>query len=212
MTVMSEPGLRERKKQRTRQAISDAAIRLFVERGFDAVSVAEVAAAAEVSKPTLFNYFPTKEDLVLHRFADHVDESARVVRERAELSPLDALHQHFLAGLRERDPITGLCDAREVLAFSGLVYGTPALVARLSQFADRSTRALADELRTATGADDLTCLLAAGQITTVLRLLALENHRLLAEGRGADERHPDAVREAGRGFDLLRAGLAACCG
>ncbi len=75
---MSEPGLRERKRQRTIQVLSDTAIRLFVEKGFDAVSVAEVAAAAEVSKPTLFRYFPAKEDLVLHRIADHEGEAARV--------------------------------------------------------------------------------------------------------------------------------------
>lgn len=78
----SVPGLRERKKQLTYQAVSDAAIAMFLERGFDKVSVAEVAAAADISKPTLFRYFPAKEDLVLHRFADHEDESARVVAER----------------------------------------------------------------------------------------------------------------------------------
>lgn len=56
---------------------------MFLERGFDKVSVAEVAAAADISKPTLFRYFPAKEDLVLHRFADHEDEAARVVTARA---------------------------------------------------------------------------------------------------------------------------------
>lgn len=73
------PGLRERKKARTRQVLSDTAIALFLERGFAGVSVAEAAAAAEVSKPTLFRCFPAKEDLVLHRFADHRDEPARTV-------------------------------------------------------------------------------------------------------------------------------------
>ena len=77
-----EPGLRERKKARTHQAISEAAIALFLARGYDAVSVAEIAEAAEVSKRTLFAYFPSKDELVLHRFADHQDEAARVVRDR----------------------------------------------------------------------------------------------------------------------------------
>lgn len=84
---MGEMGLRERKKQRMYQAVSETAIGLFLEKGFDAVSVAEIAAAAEISKPTLFRYFPAKEDLVLHRFADHEDEAARVVAGRAEGSP-----------------------------------------------------------------------------------------------------------------------------
>lgn len=77
-------GLRERKKQLTYQAVSEAAISMFLERGFDKVSVAEVAAAADISKPTLFRYFPAKEDLVLHRFADHEDEAARVVTGRPD--------------------------------------------------------------------------------------------------------------------------------
>lgn len=79
-----QTSLRERKKRLTYQAASEAAIAMFLERGFDKVSVAEVAAAADISKPTLFRYFPAKEDLVLHRFADHEDEAARVVAARAE--------------------------------------------------------------------------------------------------------------------------------
>jgi len=111
--------LRERKKERTRAAIADAAIAMFLCDGFDAVSTADIAAAVEVSKPTLFRYFPTKEDLVVHRFADHIGEAARVVRAREPgEAPLAALHRHFRAGLAGRDPVTGLCDHPAVLAFS----------------------------------------------------------------------------------------------
>src|SRR3954465_3394214 len=66
-------GLRERKKQATRETIADAAMKLFVLRGFDKVTVAEVASEAGVSEKTVFNYFPTKEDL----FFDEVPERAR---------------------------------------------------------------------------------------------------------------------------------------
>ncbi|AXB42561.1 TetR/AcrR family transcriptional regulator [Amycolatopsis albispora] len=200
-------GLRERKKLRTRQAISDAAIALFLESGFDRVSVAEVAAAAEVSKPTLFKYFPAKEDLVIDRLADHREEAAEVVRAAAGQPPLAALHAHFLAGLERRDPITGLCDEPEVLALNCLIYDTPALVAGMSRFTDHSIDALADALREATGRDDLAPRLAAGQIVTVQRLLALENHRHITAGEAAAARFPAAAAEADQAFGLLRSGL-----
>ncbi len=198
-------GLRERKKQLTYQAVSDAAIALFLERGFDKVSVAEVAAAADISKPTLFRYFPAKEDLVLHRFADHEDESARVVAARpAGESPLDALHRHFLDGLDRRDPVTGLCDAPEVLAFMRLLYGTPALVARMYAYQGRSEAALADAL-----GGGLPARLAAGQIVAVLRILALDNWRRIDAGESADAVRVGAARAADAAFAQLRTGLEA---
>jgi AcrR family transcriptional regulator len=206
------PGLRERKKERTRQALSDAAVALFLERGFDAVSVAEVAAAAEVSKPTLFRYFPAKEDLVLHRFADHEDEAARVVAagRRAGTAPLDALYAHLLDGLARRDPVTGLCDHPAVLAYLRLLYGTPALVGRLHAYRVRSEEALADALAAdgARGVDGLAARLATGQIVTVLRVLAEENTARIAAGETADAVAADAVAAAGLAFRALREGLA----
>ncbi|MBN6039939.1 TetR/AcrR family transcriptional regulator [Amycolatopsis sp. 195334CR] len=199
--------LRERKKQRTRQAISDAAIALFLDAGFDRVSVAEVAAAAEVSKPTLFKYFPAKEDLVIDRLADHREEAAAVVRAATGRPPLAALHEHFRTGLDRRDPITGLCDEPEVLALNRLIYDTPALLAGMSRFTDHSVDALTTALREATGRDDLAPRLAAGQIVTVQRLLALENHRHITAGETAAARHPAAAAEADQAFGLLRSGL-----
>lgn len=195
--------LRERKKQLTYEAVSDAAIALFLERGFDKVSVAEIAAAADISKPTLFRYFPAKEDLALHRFADHEDESARVVAGRAAgETPLDALRRHYLDGLERRDPVTGLCDVPQVLAFHRLLYGTPSLVARLHAYQSRSEAALARAL-----GNRVTDRLAAGQIIAVLRILSLENWQRISEGRSADQVYGDAVEAAEQGFVQLRAGL-----
>lgn len=200
-------GLRERKKQRRYEAISETAIALFLERGFEKVSVAEVAEAAEVSKPTLFRYFASKEDLVLHRFADHEDEAARVVTARGDATALDALHRHFLDGLERHDPVTGLCDAPAVLAFHRLLYGTPALVARLHGYQNRSEQALATALRTAHGGSPLEARLAAGQIITVQRILAEENWHRIAAGEPATTVHPSAVAAAHGAFEQLRAGV-----
>src|SRR5437588_7853527 len=81
--MATAPGLRERKKQQTRQLIFDAASRLFAERGFDAVTVAEVARAADVSEVTVFNYFPTKEDLFFGGMDVFEGQLVEAVRRRA---------------------------------------------------------------------------------------------------------------------------------
>ncbi|MGW6529761.1 TetR/AcrR family transcriptional regulator [Streptomyces venezuelae] len=205
---IQQPGLRARKKQRRFEEISETAIALFLEKGFEKVSVAEVAAAAEVSKPTLFRYFASKEDLVLHRFADHEDEAARTVAARpAGLTALDALHRHFLAGLDRHDPVTGLNDAEGVLAFHRLLYGTPSLVARLHGYQNRSEQALATALRDAHGGTPLAARLAAAQIIAVHRVLAEDNWRRVAAGEPVAEIEPEAVRSANTAFTDLRTGL-----
>ncbi|MFF6886212.1 TetR/AcrR family transcriptional regulator [Streptomyces sp. NPDC012421] len=198
---MSEStGLRARKKERTRDAIGDAAVTLFFERGFDHVSVNDVAAAAEVSKPTLFRYFPTKEDLALHRFADHQGEAARVVRDRESgIEPVTALHRHFRAGLDRYDPVTGLNDHPEVVAFHRMVFATPSLAARLTRYQIEDEEALADAL----GAGIRARLLAA-QVLAIQRVLAWTNWQKIADGRTARDVHPEAVSDADQAFDRLR--------
>ncbi len=209
--VSERTGLRERKKLRTRHAISDAAISLFLERGYDEVSVADVAAAAEVSKPTLFKYFPAKADLVVHRFADHESEPARVVLERpGGRSPLEALHLHFLDGLARRDPITGLNDRPQVLALLVLLHSTPDLVAHLSRYTAGAEEALTLALATTTDepGGEVTARLAASQVIAVQRVLATANWRRLVDGATAEGTHARAVDEADRAFRLLGTGIA----
>lgn len=88
----SSPGLRERKKLETRHRLGDVAARLFAEHGFDAVSVSDVARAANVADQTVYNYFPTKPELVLDRAAEILERTRRVVAERdAAETPADAI-------------------------------------------------------------------------------------------------------------------------
>lgn len=200
---MTEPtGLRERKKARTRDAIADAAITLFLAHGFDQVSVSDIAAVAEVSKPTLFRYFPSKEDLVLHRFADHNGEAARVVRARGPgVSPVTALHRHFRAGLDRHEPVTGLSDHPAVVEFHRLVFTTPSLAGRLTQYLLDDEQALASALDPG---PDIRARLQAAQVLAVQRVLARANWQKIADGRAADDVHPEAVADADHAFARLR--------
>ncbi len=210
---MDEPlGLRERKRLRTHRTISETAISLFLQRGYDQVSVADIAAAAEVSRRTLFAYFASKDDLVLHRIADHEDEAARVVRDRAPgEAPLDALHRHLRAALTRRDPITGLCDTPEVVAFYRLVVDTPSLASALMRYQSRSQDALATALREVTPPGDpqpeRVAHLAAAQIIATHTTLARANQERIAAGQTADAIALDALAEADRAHELLRGGL-----
>ncbi|HEX4362484.1 MAG TPA: TetR family transcriptional regulator [Pseudonocardia sp.] len=205
---MTEPvGLRERKKARLRETIAATAIRLFLESGFDQVSITDIAREADVARRTLFHYFPTKEDLVLQRFADHEDEAARIVRtRRPDQPPLDALREALLDALRQRDPNTGLNDDPEIMAFLRLISETESLAARLLRYTSRGMDALAGALRES-GFDPLTARLAAAQVIVVQRELADLNHKCLVHGESASDRHPEAVRATARAFDLLRDGL-----
>ncbi|MGW6982955.1 TetR/AcrR family transcriptional regulator [Streptomyces sp. NPDC054932] len=200
-------GLRENKKLRTRRRLAATALELFLERGFDAVSVADVAAAAEVSKPTLFRYFPSKEDLVLDRFADHQDEAARIVRDRpAGSTPVGAVRAHFLAALAEGDPITGLCDHPEVVAFQRLLYTTAGLQSRIGHYTDREVELLAAVLE-AEAVPPLAARLAAIHLVTVRQELGRENWRRIEAGLSAGQAHEAAVADADRAFAMLADGL-----
>jgi AcrR family transcriptional regulator len=99
---MAAEGRRERKKLRTRQAISEVATGLFFERGFDAVTVAEIAAAADVAVQTVFNHFATKEDLFFDQSGwwTGPGQAIREAPPGAEL--IEALEEHYRAEVRDR--------------------------------------------------------------------------------------------------------------
>jgi AcrR family transcriptional regulator len=97
MPPVDTPGLRERKKQQTRQLIADTAARLFAERGYEHVAVSDVARAAEVSEPTVYNYFPTKERLILDRDEQISDHLTQLIRARPQgVSPAAAIRKETL--------------------------------------------------------------------------------------------------------------------
>lgn len=137
--------LRESKKRETRQRISDVATELFFARGFDAVTVEEVAAAAHVSKMTVFNYFTRKEDLLFDREDEMKRLSSEALRERPEgQSPVDALRR-FVDRLREQKHPFVRIDSQTV-AFWRVVAASPSLRARLREIGDEVAEGLANEL------------------------------------------------------------------
>ncbi len=184
---MSE-GLRERKKRQTRQRISDVAIGLFVERGFDHVTIAEVAAAADVSVNTLYNYYEAKEDLVLPPDQASPQRLADIVRgRRPGESAARAVLDHLRDELRRRDRKVGLT------AGFGRVFGmmraAPTLTARLEDLGRQMTEALAHVLaeETAAAPGDQTPRLVASQIGWFHALLYGEIGRRIEAGEKPDE-------------------------
>jgi len=205
-------GLRERKKQQTRQLIADTAWRLFADRGFDRVTVAEVAREAEVALATVFNYFPTKEDLFYSRLEAFGQRMVEAVASRREGEPaLVALRRFLLAsGGLVAQVEAGDPEAVERLrTVNRVIADSPALQARERQVIARYADALAELLAADLGVppDDVEVRVAANAMIGVhATLLDFTRRRVLADDRL--ERLAGDLREAGRrAFALLERGL-----
>ncbi len=141
--MSTAPGLRERKKQRTHQLIADTAWRLFAERGFDQVPVAEIASEADVSEATVFNYFPSKEDLVFHRMEAFEEELLSTIRERPAGESIVrafgrfALKPRGFLASNDRLATEGMKQAARIIRLS------PTLLAREREIFERYTSTLA---------------------------------------------------------------------
>lgn len=178
-------GLRERKKQQTRQNISNTATLLFLERGYDNVTIADIAVAADVAKMTVTNYFPRKEDLVLDLHDVFVESLARTVGERSPgESALVALRDAYLSAAADKDAVVGFSGPE----FARLITGSPALVARLREFHDERERRLAETLavETASAPGDFTPRIAAALFGGIHRALFDETLRRTVAGESND--------------------------
>jgi AcrR family transcriptional regulator len=191
---MSEQlGLRERKKRQTRELIADTARRLFLERGFDSVTVVEIAREADVAEKTVFNYFPTKEDLVYWRMETFEEDLLETIRERQSGESVLAAFGRFVLEprglLAERDP-----DALERLAaLTRMITESPALLARERQIFERYTTSLAALIadETGAGADDVEPWVVANALMGVHRALVDYTRRRIVAGA----RNPRLARE-----------------
>jgi AcrR family transcriptional regulator len=196
VTVTDQLGLRERKKQQTRQAIGEAAIGLFAERGFEAVTVAEVAAAANVSEKTVFNYFPTKEDLAYSRQTEVEEQLIAAVREHGALAGMRIFLVDVFSGLGDK-------GAPELMATRArIVAASPALQARELEIFAELRRVLAAEL----GGDVQASVVANALVGVNHALLHSARDKVLAGRRG--KRLVNEVRaELDAALDLLERGL-----
>ena len=206
--MAAEPGLRERKKQQTRELIADAARRLFADRGFDAVTVAQVARAANVSEVTVFNYFSTKEDLFYGGMQFFEEKLLDAVRERARgESVLEAFRRPVLEGFKR---LAADERARMITTAGKLISASPALEAHEREIVARYTRRLAEQLAEEAGAKpgDVEAIGVASALMGVQRALVSYVRSSILAGRRGEKLVADARSQAVRGFGRLEKGLA----
>ncbi|MFJ5222199.1 TetR/AcrR family transcriptional regulator [Streptomyces sp. NPDC088400] len=200
-----QPGLRERKKQAARQAISNVATGLIFEHGFDNVTVAEIAEAAGFSKMTVFNYFPRKEDMFLDRRDEAEELLLGAIRARPPGLPVvEAVRALMHRLLAEGHPLSGA--QAHVAVFGRVVADSPALRSRAREQRDELESAVAALLTEETGdplGADLVGKLLLATLHTVLTTAA---QRLMA-GDTATAVAADQIGVIDRAFDLLANGI-----
>ena len=196
---MSALGIRERKKQRTRQALRQAALELFQERGFEATTIADITAAADVAPRTFFSYFPTKEDVVLDEGPQRFDQLLQqTLRQRPHGEPLLAAFRR--AALQIAADLQTQSDQQRALA--RIVGSTPAIQARIRERMGQWEEQLAAMIAQERNAppDDLDAHVVAAALVGVLRSV----QRVAV----AAEMQLDLPALMDHAFDLLESGLA----
>jgi AcrR family transcriptional regulator len=207
-------GLRERKKRILRRQLSDKATEMFMERGFDAVRVAEIAEACGVSEKTVFNYFPTKEALVLD-LGEATLDSLRTILADPDLPPVDAalkILSNELASITawlsaQDDP----AEAKAVLLrFAMLIRSTPSLRAHHRDTADQQVAVAAEVLarRTGMNPEDPEPQIAATALLALwpVQFRALRKH--LHGARTPEELHDAVTSDVQRAAQLIDTGLS----
>ncbi|MGW0410482.1 TetR/AcrR family transcriptional regulator [Streptomyces collinus] len=208
--AVPEEGRRGRKKRETRERLAHVATLMFIERGFENVTIAEIAEAADVSKMTVSNYFPLKEDLVFDAHEGVVDSLARVVRERAAgESALHALHRVFVSSLERPHVVNGRCTP----GFARLVHDSPRLRAREREMDEQREAALAAALAHAAQADpqDPVAYLSAAQLAGAHRVLWRRMRALCRAAAPAAQLREEVTELAGTAFGLLEPVLGDYC-
>jgi AcrR family transcriptional regulator len=208
-------GLRERKKRLMRKQLSDTATRMFLDRGFDAVRVAEVAAACGVSEKTVFNYFPVKEALVMDRLEGTLAALRAGLADTA-LSPVQAalmILDRELAGLTgwhggQRDSGQG---RQAVRRFGDLIRATPALRAYQADMMERSVSVAAEVLAARAGmtSDDPEAQIAARALLGLWRVQADSLRKHLDQAPTAARLHELVTADVRRAARLIETGLRA---
>jgi AcrR family transcriptional regulator len=174
--------LRERKKQRTRSLIADAAARLFAERGYEQVTVSDVARAADVSEQTVYNYFPAKENLVLDQDEALRDRLVQLVRDRPPgVSPAAAIRDEALAFVDGIAPM----PAEQVRGGLGSLAAVSPAVRRLSlEMTDRHAAAIAGAMmRAEPDANPLLVRMRANALAWVFQTITDETGRRCRAGQ-----------------------------
>ncbi len=201
-----KPGLRERKKAQSRLAISDIATKMFVERGFDDVTVAEVAAAANVSVATVFNYFETKEELFFDHEGEIIEAERRFLLERQVGETITSvLHRELLAAIDAGLPEFLAHGA----AFLRTVEGSSALRARLRLGFEKAEAALAETIaeETEAAAGDPTPQLVAAMLVAIQRTLIDSAGAAALRGDSVASTKRRLRQACDRAFGLLEAGI-----
>jgi AcrR family transcriptional regulator len=182
---VTDPGLRERKKARTRRVIADAAARLFAERGYEQVAVSDVAREAEVSDQTVYNYFQTKEQLVTDRDQLVRDELSRRIRTRAPGTTPAAAIREFVLGTVEGIRRIPAGQWRGELGFLAVISPT---VHRLSlEMSDRQATALAAAIAETEAVAPEIAKLRGIALASVFQIIITEAGRRTREGQNQDQ-------------------------
>lgn len=198
-------GLRERKKQEARQRISDVATALFIEHGFDNVTVAEVAEAAGFSKVTVFNYFPRKEDMFLDLQSEAEELLVGAIRGRPPGQPVaEAVRALMHRLLVEKHPLSGALP--HMAPFGRVVADSPALCSRAREQRDELAATVATLVTEETG-DPAGATLIGGLLLTAVSTAVTTPIRRLVAGHAVAAVAADQPGVIDHAFDLLVNGI-----